>query len=69
MRSKSNLSSQIDNPQSNNNKQEAPSDTNYALIKSQDKIRIGHKNLDSKSIKKGKDTRAHRSPRLLLDLK
>jgi hypothetical protein len=27
-----------------------------------------YKNKDSKSIKKGKDTRAHRSPRLLLEL-
>jgi hypothetical protein len=42
MRSESNLMSQINNPQSNNNKQEGPSDTNYAHIKAQDKRRIEH---------------------------
>jgi hypothetical protein len=31
--SESNLSSQTDKPQSNNNKQEGPSDSNYARIK------------------------------------
>jgi hypothetical protein len=35
----SNLPSQPDNPQSNNNKQEGPSDSNYACIKAQDKTR------------------------------
>jgi hypothetical protein len=39
MRSESNLLSQIDNPQSNNNKQEGPSDSNYVCIKAQDKTR------------------------------
>jgi hypothetical protein len=38
----SNLLSRIDNPQSNNNKQEGPSDSNYARIKAQDKTRIEH---------------------------
>jgi hypothetical protein len=42
MRSKSNLSSRIDNPQSNNNKQEGPSDSNYACIKAQDKTKTEH---------------------------
>jgi hypothetical protein len=41
-RSKSNLPSLIDNPQSNNNKQEGQSDSNYACIKGQDKIRTEH---------------------------
>jgi hypothetical protein len=35
--------SQIDNPQTNNNKQEGPSDSNYAHIKAQDK-NITYKN-------------------------
>jgi hypothetical protein len=39
MMSESNLSSQTDNPQSNNNKQEGSSDSNYARIKAQDKTR------------------------------
>jgi hypothetical protein len=42
MRSESNLPSRIDNPQRNNNKQEGPSDSNYARIKAQDKTRIEH---------------------------
>jgi hypothetical protein len=42
MRSESTLPSQIDNPQSNNDKQEGPSDSNYAPIKAQDKTRIEH---------------------------
>jgi hypothetical protein len=42
MRSESNLPSWTDNPQSNNNKQEGPSDSNYARIKAQDKTRIEH---------------------------
>jgi hypothetical protein len=42
MRSGSNLPSRIDNPQSNNNKQEGPCDSNYARIKAQDKTRIEH---------------------------
>jgi hypothetical protein len=42
MRSESNLPSQTDNPQSNNNKQEGPSDSNYACIKAQDKTRTKH---------------------------
>jgi hypothetical protein len=42
MSSESNLSSRIDNPQSNNNKQEGPSDSNYAHIKAQDKTRTEH---------------------------
>jgi hypothetical protein len=37
MRSESNLLSQTDNTQSNNKKQEGPSDSNYARIKAQDK--------------------------------
>jgi hypothetical protein len=66
----SNVPSQTDNPQSNNNKQEGPSDSNYACIKAQDKTRTEHiRTRAQKSIKKGKDTRAHRSPRLLLELK
>jgi hypothetical protein len=40
MRSESNLPSRTDNPESNNNKQEGPSDSNYARIKVQDKTRI-----------------------------
>jgi hypothetical protein len=40
--SESNLLSQTDNPQSNNNKQEGPSDSNYTRIKAQDKIRTEH---------------------------
>jgi hypothetical protein len=39
MRSESNLPSRTDNPQSNNNKQEGPSDSNYAHIKAQEKTR------------------------------
>jgi hypothetical protein len=39
MRSKSNLPSRTNIPQSNNNKQERPSDSNYARIKAQDKAR------------------------------
>jgi hypothetical protein len=39
LRSESNLPSQTDNPQSNNNKQEGASDSNYACIKAQDKTR------------------------------
>jgi hypothetical protein len=42
MRSKSNLLSQTDNPQGNNNNQEGPSDSNYARIKTQDKTRTEH---------------------------
>jgi hypothetical protein len=42
MRSESNLLSRIDNPQSNNNKQEGPSESNYEHIKAQDKIRTKH---------------------------
>jgi hypothetical protein len=39
MRNESNLLSQIDNPQSNSDKQEGPGDGNYARIKAQDKTR------------------------------
>jgi hypothetical protein len=42
MRSESNLPSRLDNPQSNNNKQEGSSDSNYAHIKAQDKTRTEH---------------------------
>jgi hypothetical protein len=42
MRSECNLLRQTDNPQSNNNKQEGQSDTNYARIKAQDKTRTEH---------------------------
>jgi hypothetical protein len=42
MRSESNLSSRRDNQQNNNNKLEGPSDSNYARIKDQDKIRTKH---------------------------
>jgi hypothetical protein len=42
MRSESNLPSRIDNPHSNNNKQDGSSDNNYARIKAQDKTRIEH---------------------------
>jgi hypothetical protein len=42
MRSESNLLSWIDNPQSNNSKQEGPSDSDYARIKAQDKTRTKH---------------------------
>jgi hypothetical protein len=42
MRSESNLPSRTDNSQSNNNKQEGPSDSNYARIKAQDKTRTEH---------------------------
>jgi hypothetical protein len=42
MRSDSNLPSRTDNPQSNNNKQEGPSDSNYAHIKAQDKTTTEH---------------------------
>jgi hypothetical protein len=42
MRSESNLRSRTDNPQSNNNKQEGPSDSNYTRIKAQDKTRTEH---------------------------
>jgi hypothetical protein len=41
-RSKSNLPSRTDNPQSSNNKQEGPSDSNYACIKAQYKTRTKH---------------------------
>jgi hypothetical protein len=51
MRSESNLPSRTDNPQSNNNKQEEPSDSNYARIKAQDKIRTEHIELGLKVYK------------------
>jgi hypothetical protein len=41
-RSESNLLRRTDNPQSNNNKQEGLSDSNYASIKAQDKTRTEH---------------------------
>jgi hypothetical protein len=50
MRSDNNLLSQTDNPQSNNNKQEGPSDSNYARIKAQDKTRIEHKRTRTQSL-------------------
>jgi hypothetical protein len=68
MRSKSNLPSQKDNPQSNNNKQEGSSDNNYTRIKAQDKTRTKYIRIRTQSIKKSKDTRAHPSPRLLPEL-
>jgi hypothetical protein len=42
MTSESNLPSRTYNPQSNNNKQERQSDSNYACIKAKDKTRIEH---------------------------
>jgi hypothetical protein len=42
MRNESNLLSRTNNPQSNNNKQEGPSDNNYARFKAQDKTGIKH---------------------------
>jgi hypothetical protein len=57
MKSKSNPSSRMDNPPSNKNKQEGPSEGNNACIKSQDKSRTEHVR-----------TRTHRSPRSLLKL-
>jgi hypothetical protein len=41
-RSESNLPTRIDNPQSNNNKQDELGDSNYARIKDQDKTRTKH---------------------------
>jgi hypothetical protein len=50
MRRESNLPSQTYNPQSNNNKQEGPSDSNYARIKAQDKTRTKHIRTRTQSI-------------------
>jgi hypothetical protein len=50
MRSESNLPSRTDKPQSNNNKQEGPSDSNYARIKAQDKTRTEHIGTKTQSI-------------------
>jgi hypothetical protein len=60
MRSESNLLSQTDNTPSNNNKQKGSK-----LKKNKN---ITYKNYDSKSMKKGNDTRAHRSLKLLPEL-
>jgi hypothetical protein len=71
MRSKSNLPNQTDNPHSKNNKKRDQVIVTMHASKlkiRQDKNRT-YKNWDSKSIKKGKYIRAHRSPRLLLELK
>jgi hypothetical protein len=45
-----------------------PSDSNCACIKAQDKTRIEHIRTRTQSLKKGKDTTAHRSLRLLPEL-
>jgi hypothetical protein len=50
MRSESNLPSQTDNQQSNNNKQEGPSDSNYAHIKAPDKTITEHMRTRTQSL-------------------
>jgi hypothetical protein len=50
MKSESNLLSQTDKQQSNNNKQEGPSDSNYAGIKAQDMTRTEHIRTSTQSL-------------------